>query len=307
MSLEYKIGDSDMEKIIDIGEGKIEACIKGSGEVTAVIELGICTHFSDWDIVIDELSKKMRVIAYHRSGYGNSRSECKKRTGRQIVKELNMLLEKENIDKNIILIGHSFGGLCVQHFAQVYPEKVIGMILVDPNTIYQKEMDKLPTIKEKFSRSKDIKNWEQLSKKSKEELILEINPKISKEQMMLSKESKQRILDFLVEPQTYKTMMLEYSSLDETINEIRALDRKYKCPVIVMTRDKELMISNLIKCGIEKEEAITMENTWQKIIKEIAEVSQNGKFIEVKGATHCIYRFKPELIVNEAIKLIKNI
>lgn len=293
-----------MNKIVDIGNKKIEVLIKGSGEPIVVIELGIGTHFDDWNIIIEELSKKMTVFTYHRAGYSNSTLGYEKRTAGQIVRELNMLLSEEGIRKNIILIGHSFGGLCAQHFAQLYPEKIIGMLLVDPNTINQNEIEELPIVKQKFSMNKMIENWNRLSKKTKEEITLEINPKIMPDQMKLPKKAQKKILDFLVQPQMYKTMALEYESFNDSVTEIKSLNNLYEIPIKVMIRDKELMISNLIKCGITKEQAITMENTWHKIVKEVADLSPKGQSMEIRESTHCIYRCNPELIIKEVYNLI---
>lgn len=296
-----------MNKIIDIGTKKIEVLKKGSGEFALVIELGVGTHFDDWSVIIEELSKKMTVFTYHRAGYGNSSLGYEKRTTGQISKELNRLLEEEGIENNIILIGHSFGGLCVQHFAKLYPEKIIGMLLVDSNTIKQNEIEELPIVKEKFSMDKIIENWNRLSKRTKKEIKEKINPKIMPEQRRLSKEVQERLLDFSVQPQMYKTMALEYESFSDSVDEIKALETFPQIPLKVMVRDKELMISNLIKMGIEKEEAIRMEDGWNKIVKELGELSIKGQVMEVKNSTHCIYRCNPELIIEEVENLVDEI
>lgn len=293
-----------MNRIIDIGTKKLEVFKKGNGDIKVVIELGIGTHFDDWSIIIEELSKNYTVFTYHRAGYGNSSLGAEKRTTGQIAKELNILLKEVGIEKNIVLIGHSFGGLCVQHFAKIYPEKIIGMLLVDPNTINQKELEELPIIKERFSMGKTIENWNRLSQKTKEEITKEINPTLTAEQKKLSKESQEKIIDFLVLPQTYKTMALEYESFNESVNDIKDFEGFSQIPLTVMVRDKELMISNLIKIGIKKEEAIIMENTWHKIVKETTRLSNKGRCVEIKNATHCIYRCNPENIIKEVDNLI---
>ncbi|GKX65206.1 hypothetical protein [Inconstantimicrobium mannanitabidum] len=64
------------------------------------------------------------------------------------------------------------------------------------------------------------------------------------------------------------------------------------------------MISNFIKCGITKEEAITMENIWYKIVKEVAVLSRKGQSMEIKESKHCIYRCNPEKIIKEVYNLI---
>lgn len=293
-----------MNKIIYIGNRRMEVLVKGRGEPTVVIELGMGTHFYEWYRIIEELSKKMTVLTYHRAGYGNSTPGLEKRTTGQIVKELNMILLEEGIKKNIILVGHSFGGLCVQHFAKLYPEKIMAIILVDPNTINQNRIEEIPIVKEKYSMSKTMEHWKSLSEKTKEEIELEINFNVHGGQNKFYKKLYEEMSDFYTNPQMYKTMALEYESYNASIDEIKAINNKLSIPVKVMIRDKNLMISNLIKCGITKEEAMVMEDTWHEIVRETADLSSTGQAVEVKGASHCIYSSNPDVIIDEIYKLL---
>jgi pimeloyl-ACP methyl ester carboxylesterase len=46
--------------------------------------------------------------------------------------ELHQMLDGAGIKPPYILVGHSFGGLVVRRFAQLYPEEVASVVLVDP-------------------------------------------------------------------------------------------------------------------------------------------------------------------------------
>ncbi|PQB05753.1 hypothetical protein BST85_13270 [Aureitalea marina] len=47
--------------------------------------------------------------------------------------ELNRFLENEKIDSPIIFVGHSLGGFIIRKFQNSYPEKVVGLLFVDPS------------------------------------------------------------------------------------------------------------------------------------------------------------------------------
>lgn len=64
-------------------------------------------------------------------------------------------------------------------------------------------------------------------------------------------------------------MALEYASFNDSVTEIKSLNNLYDIPIKVMIRDKELMISNLIKGGITKEQAITIEIYRIKLLKKL--------------------------------------
>ncbi|KAL9649912.1 hypothetical protein ABK040_011385 [Willaertia magna] len=100
-----------------------------------VIDSGLAIASSSvyWKEILNTISQTNRICAYDRAGYGFSESGYMPRTSLQIVEDLNQLLQNSNITQNIILIGHSFGGLNVRLFASLYKEKVKGLLLVDPS------------------------------------------------------------------------------------------------------------------------------------------------------------------------------
>ena len=58
-------------------------------------------------------------------------------------KELHMLLNKLAIQEPFILIGHSYGGLCAQHFAMLHEDKLQALILVDSTSMNLHRLDEL--------------------------------------------------------------------------------------------------------------------------------------------------------------------
>ncbi len=54
-----------------------------------------------------------------------------------------MLLNKLAIQEPFILIGHSYGGLCAQHFAMLHEDKLQALILVDSTSMNLHRLDEL--------------------------------------------------------------------------------------------------------------------------------------------------------------------
>src|SRR5688572_32275559 len=50
---------------------------------------------------------------------------------RQVAIELHTLLSNSGIDGNLVLVGHSLGGLFVLHYAKLHSDQVAGIVLVD--------------------------------------------------------------------------------------------------------------------------------------------------------------------------------
>jgi pimeloyl-ACP methyl ester carboxylesterase len=105
---------------------------RGAGGPTVIFESGISATSLNWTHLQNSVSTFTRAIAYDRAGLGWSSPSPHERTPSNIVHELRILLERVGIPPPYILVGHSFGGVVVRHFAALHPAEVSGLILVDP-------------------------------------------------------------------------------------------------------------------------------------------------------------------------------
>ncbi|GLC29181.1 alpha/beta fold hydrolase [Clostridium omnivorum] len=300
-----------IEKLVDIGTKKLQVSIHGDGAPIVVIETGMGCSWYDFSKVIEEISKNATVLTYHRSGYGKSTLGKEERTTKQIAVDFNELLEIEGINCPIILVGHSFGGLCVQHFACLFPEKVAAMVLIDSNSSGEYKMDKLrdklPNFKNTFSKNKIIDNWRGLSQKSKDELKTIISPELLIEQRELIEEIQKCILEFQINPGMYSAMASELELMSQSGQEIEKRFKQLDVPLIVLGRDKALGIKWNVDMGIPQEEAVQFESLWSSLVREEANNSAKGQFIEVKGSRHSIYRTNPEVVIKAINDILSEI
>lgn len=135
--------------LVDIGETKIHIHAEGKANPTVIFDCGhgVSLASSDWSLVHPEISKVARTIVYDRAGMGLSDKSKKPRTSEQIVEELHALLVNTEEQPPYILVGHSLGALNVCLFANEYPEKVAGVVLVDGGSVnFYKNYFKTPTL-----------------------------------------------------------------------------------------------------------------------------------------------------------------
>ena len=72
------------------------------------------------------------MCAYDRAGEGHSSSLPAHDSFEAMVRDLHALLEAAGIEGPYVVMGHSFGGRLIPHFANLYPNDVVGMVLLDP-------------------------------------------------------------------------------------------------------------------------------------------------------------------------------
>src|SRR5690606_9786224 len=100
-----------------------------------IILTGMGSSFDEWHYITETLSETNRIVMFHRPGLGKSEIGNETRNTEAIVNELVELMKVLEIHEPIILVGHSYGGLCAQHFAKIYPEKIAGLVLVDSTSV----------------------------------------------------------------------------------------------------------------------------------------------------------------------------
>ncbi|MDR3718121.1 MAG: alpha/beta hydrolase [Bryobacteraceae bacterium] len=119
-------------RLLRIPGGALHCFEQGLRTPAIVLEAGISASSVSWRPVQKELARHHRVLAYDRAGYGWSPRIRTPRTIPQLCKELEAMLDASGAPGPYVLVGHSFGGLLLRHFAAYAPEKVAGLVLVDP-------------------------------------------------------------------------------------------------------------------------------------------------------------------------------
>src|ERR1700743_1430749 len=119
--------------MFDIGEGRrLYMSEMGSGGPSVIFESGIAATSQNWVQMQEAVRHFSRTVAYDRGGLGWSSANTTERTPSNIVAELRLLLQEAGIAPPYVLVGHSFGGLVVRHFAAAHPDEVVGVVLLDP-------------------------------------------------------------------------------------------------------------------------------------------------------------------------------
>jgi pimeloyl-ACP methyl ester carboxylesterase len=77
------------------------------------------------------LAASTRVVAYDRAGLGWSDPAPEPQDAQQSARDLHAALQAADIQAPYVVAGHSYGGLVVRAFTDLYPEEVVDMVLVD--------------------------------------------------------------------------------------------------------------------------------------------------------------------------------
>lgn len=120
-------------QLIDVGGFRLHLNVTGqeSGSPTVILEAGMASSSSNFAWVQQELEALTHVVSYDRAGLGWSDSGPKPLDAQRSARQLHAALEGAGIEPPYVVAGHSYGGLVIRAFTDLYPDEVVGMVLID--------------------------------------------------------------------------------------------------------------------------------------------------------------------------------
>ena len=298
---------SKISEFLTINNNKMEILQKGKKGLPIIILTGMGCSFDEWYDVVESLSKSNRVVMFHRPGLGESEIRNEVRSTQAVVNEINELMLLLGIFEPVLLVGHSYGGLCAQHFVKEHPKKVAGLVLVDSTSVELKVLDELdtPVLNEGSTDEIWVEKCGFYSLMNQDELRETIHPILTKKQKQLPIDVQKRLIDFQINPSLYKAMQSEISNWKQDAETIENLGEFPNTPLIVIGRDKEHTIRVGTEDGLPESELRLFEEKWQELIMNQVELSQNSKLILAQEASHSIHLDRPDIII-ESIRWLTN-
>ena len=118
-------------RMLNIDGCRLHVKTGGRGGPAVVLEAGLGGMSSAWGWIQPEIEKFSRVVSYDRAGLGWSGPDTAPKTATMAARRLRKALFHSHILPPYVLVGHSMGGLFTRVFADLYPDEVGGMVLLD--------------------------------------------------------------------------------------------------------------------------------------------------------------------------------
>lgn len=118
-------------RLFDIDGCRLHVQMTGLDGPSVILEAGLGGMSSAWGWIQPEASKFSRVVSYDRVGLGWSGPDSAPKTAVLTAQRLHNVLLHSGVHPPYVLVGHSMGGLFIRVFADLYPNEVAGMVLLD--------------------------------------------------------------------------------------------------------------------------------------------------------------------------------
>ena len=277
-------------ELVDVGGFKLH--INSTGEKnnkpTVVIEGGQGVPSEHFHWFSEGLKDSLRVVRYDRAGIGYSDLSYTPRDPKTIAQELHTLLEKAGEAPPYILVGHSFGGLFIRVYAELYPDEVDGLVFVDSSHPDQRE-------RLNMGAPKDISLLLNTAITLADMGLIGLLDRVNGSMLHVDdfpEEVNNRFYDYTINGKYIRGLKEENNWDHAVYDQSKATKDFGSLPIRVFTANK-------------KYSGAAANPKWVKLQSEIAELSSDGQHILVDGHHNSIYTKKEnaDLICQEILQL----
>ena len=125
------IPNNQPARLVTVGSHKMFLnCTGDASGLSVILEAGTGDTSEVWSAVQQQVEKFALVCSYDRLGLGKSDKPTSRHRADEIVNDLNGLLLAASVSPPYVMVGHSIGGIYVRKYAELYPNRVTGIVLL---------------------------------------------------------------------------------------------------------------------------------------------------------------------------------
>ena len=117
---------------MSVGDHRLFVECRGSGSPTIVFSNGAGSNHHEWDPIFGTLAERTRACRYDLPNTGLSEAIDRVRTVADDVGDLHRLADAGILAAPFVFVAFSAGGFPVRQFAAQHPDRVAGIVFVDP-------------------------------------------------------------------------------------------------------------------------------------------------------------------------------
>jgi pimeloyl-ACP methyl ester carboxylesterase len=261
-------------RLIEANGHRLHLNCTGKGSPIVVYEAGASGSSLDWEKVQPTVAATTRNCSYDRAGYGWSEpSDAAKTTSKDIAEELHELLRIAGEGAPYILVGHSLGGFHLQMFAHLYPDEVVGAVLVDAS-------------------HEDQFDWYQTYTSA----VPSTGPGASDPEPKRTAEAAEIVRAMREDPKFAATQAREGAGILDSVALLREFDSlPNMLPLIVLTRGAEKQL---------EDDWTAFDLMWNRGQRNLASLSPRSTHMHVPGASHFIQLDRPDAVIASIVRIV---
>ena len=280
-------------QLVDVDGHQMHIFCQGEGSPTVIADAGNGDFSLTWGLVQPVVAQRTRICNYDRAGYGWSEPSPAPRTARQMAAELHTLLGNAKIEAPYILVGHSLGGLSVRMYADLYPQEVVGMVLVD--STHEESLTRYPA-----------EVYRMLQQQDRTRAVMQLMAQFGVFRMMgesvgkrfipehvklLPADQQKAYLLLTSNADFFATARAEMQSLADSGEQVSRAGDLGDLPLVVVAAAQQVE-------GAPDDTALDeIQATAQALQEDLATLSANSTYIVAAGSGHNVHFDQPDLVI----------
>ena len=247
---------------------------EGSGDYTIVMDAGMGNWSIFYQSVFYELKSTSKICIIDRAGYAMDTVSSNPRDAKTIALEIEKVLMQNGISDNIVLVGHSLGGLHVRMYQSLFPEKVKGMVLLD--SAHPEQFNYLPS--EFYNLQKDQANsLDRVIKLAQKDYLKYSQKKIPT--FGIPDSLLPEYYQVTTQPAYYCSMKAEVVEFENSLKQVGNLNNLGNLPLLVVA-SKNSMNEHILPGKLKDYPFEKHNEIWFELQKELSQLSSNSTFVE---------------------------
>lgn len=284
---------------------KINLRCAGDGPQTVILEAGSHTDSTTWFRVQPLLATTTTVCSYDRAGYGFSDPGPLPRDLKADVSDLHDLVHIAKLKTPLLLVGHSLGSNIARRYAQLYPEDVGGLVLIDPPA------QNIAAFAPKWAKTETAMNAQRFAfirqceiGAEKHALALpppELQDCVAGSNPLASDKVNAAVARYKTRPAFWRTLLSELQDNVVVFGEPVSPDEKHgSLPLIVLTATKPYP-------DTPADVLMLLDAAREQTQAKIVATSSRGERQVVANASHDIQLDQPEAVARAVTKVLQEI
>ncbi len=308
---------------VHIEEGRtINLVCLGHGTPTVILTAGLGNWSLAWRLVQGPLAKRTRVCAWDRAGYGFSSPSPEPQDIVHTTEDLERALKKARIRGPYVMVGHSLGAYETLRFADLHPQSVVGMVLVDPAIPDQQAvMESTAPLFKTRTHAMDggiVKQLQDCAAALRDGTLARSDPRFERctaDPAAADPRLKAAIARLNTNPARLATQASTVKEFDpgEDSREVINTERRYgNMPLVVLTAGGDASATlKMFSAGTPAEVAQLREQVgrffdeaWRPAHAAYAALSTRGRNQLVPDSPHPIQIWKPEVVISAITEIL---
>lgn len=282
-------------KLVDVGGYNIHLYTTGSGGPSVILDAGMGCNALGWSLVQPKVAEFTQVTAIDRAGNGWSDESPLERTSENIIAEFRTALRKANIPAPYILVGHSFGGMNVQLWTSLYPDEVLGVILVDSS--HEDQFETMPAPQMNHTAM-------MLASRFGIARLVTHLPQYKEGVAVFPEQIQQQLLSQLRTTKFMRTVLGEGAQTKISCTQLKAAGKSLgDKPLIVISAAK---LPSAEGSGYSQEQLDAFFIHFKELQKDLATKSTQGKQVIAEESDHMVTLNQPQIIVDSIKEMVES-